>query len=111
VGVFADRGPRRPNRIGATLCRVLCVRGRTVQVRGLDAVRGSPILDLKPALRQFLPTEMGQPGWVDALMREYFQPWRYALDRLASRGRDPRHTPEPVVRSVLVLFRYAAEGA
>ncbi len=73
VGVFAERGPRRPNRIGATICEVVAVEGCTVRVRGLDAVQGSPVLDLKPVLRQFLPTGVRQPDWVDALMREYFQ--------------------------------------
>lgn len=72
VGVFADRGPRRPNRIGATICRVLAVEGRRLTVRGLDAVNGTPVVDVKPVMTQFLPTEVRQPAWVDALMAEYF---------------------------------------
>jgi tRNA (adenine37-N6)-methyltransferase len=57
VGVFAERGPRRPNRIGATICEVVDVQG--------------PILRV---LRQFLPAGVKQPDWVDVLMQEYFQP-------------------------------------
>jgi len=76
VGVFADRGPRRPNRIGATVCRVLSAERRQLTVRGLDAVDGTPVIDLKPVMRQFLPTGLRQPPWVEALMAEYFMPRR-----------------------------------
>lgn len=72
VGVFCDRGPRRPNRIGATICRIVEVSDNTVTVRGLDAVVDSPVLDIKPVMRQFLPGEVAQPEWVDRLMGEYF---------------------------------------
>lgn len=72
VGVFADRGPRRPNRIGCTICELVSVGGRGLRVRGLDAVDGTPVLDIKPVMRQFLPQQVRQPTWVDALMREYF---------------------------------------
>ena len=72
VGVFADRGPRRPNRIGCTICEIVSADGRELRVRGLDAVDGTPVLDLKPVMRQFIPARVQQPDWVDALMREYF---------------------------------------
>jgi tRNA (adenine37-N6)-methyltransferase len=72
VGVFADRGPRRPNRIGVTTCAVVSVHGRELTVRGLDAVDGTPVLDIKPAMKQFHPTDIRQPEWVDRLMAQYF---------------------------------------
>jgi tRNA (adenine37-N6)-methyltransferase len=72
VCVFADRGPRRPNRIGCTICEVVTVRGRELRVRGLDAVDGTPVLDIKPVIREFLPQHIRQPKWVDHLMAEYF---------------------------------------
>jgi tRNA-Thr(GGU) m(6)t(6)A37 methyltransferase TsaA len=72
VGVFADRGPRRPNRIGSTICEVVSVNGRELRVRRLDAVDGTPVLDIKPVMRQFLPRRIRQPEWVDRLMAEYF---------------------------------------
>ena len=73
VGVFCDRGPRRPNRIGVTACRVLAVEGRRLRVAGLDAVDGTPVLDLKPVMRELLPAEVRQPEWVAALMRDYLR--------------------------------------
>lgn len=74
VGVFADRGPRRPNRIGVTMCEVVAAVGRRLQVRGLDAVDGTPVLDLKPVMAELLPTDVRQPQWVSVLMREYMSP-------------------------------------
>ncbi len=74
VGVFAGRGPRRPNRIGSTYCAIESVRGRELTVVGLDAVTGTPVIDLKPAIAEFLPQSVKQPEWVGRLMSEYFQP-------------------------------------
>lgn len=74
VGVFADRGPRRPNRIGATICEIISAEGRQLRVRGLDAVDGTPVLDLKPVMREFLPAGVRQPAWAGQLMRDYFRP-------------------------------------
>jgi len=48
-GVFALRSPRRPNGVGVTEVELLEVRGNVLTVRGLDAVDGTPVLDLKPA--------------------------------------------------------------
>lgn len=74
VGVFAGRGPRRPNRIGVTCCAIESVQGRELTVVGLDAVSGTPVVDLKPAMVEFLPADVKQPEWVSGLMSEYFQP-------------------------------------
>jgi tRNA (adenine37-N6)-methyltransferase len=73
VGVFADRGPRRPNRIGATICEIISAEGRQLHVRRLDAINGTPILDLKPVMLQFLPTNVRQPAWAGKLMHDYFR--------------------------------------
>jgi len=48
VGVFASRSPTRPNKIGITLVDLLSVKGNEVTVRGLDALDGSPVFDIKP---------------------------------------------------------------
>ena len=48
-GVFALRSPRRPNPIGVTLVDLVSVEGNVLRVRGLDAISGTPVLDLKPA--------------------------------------------------------------
>jgi tRNA (Thr-GGU) A37 N-methylase len=74
MGVFAERGPRRPNRIGVTCCAIEAVRGRELTVVGLDAVSGTPVLDLKPVMAEFQAVGVKQPEWVSELMSEYFQP-------------------------------------
>ncbi len=74
VGVFADRGPRRPNRIGVTCCAVESVQGRELTVVGLDAVSGTPVVDLKPVMVEFQAVDVKQPAWVGPLMAEYFKP-------------------------------------
>lgn len=48
-GVFALCSPRRPNRIGVSVVDLIAIDGNTLRVRGLDAINGTPVLDLKPA--------------------------------------------------------------
>ncbi len=73
VGIFAQRGRMRPNRIGASFCRVLGVRGLEVEVEGLDAVDGTPVLDIKPVWAEYLPRgELRQPDWSHELMANYW---------------------------------------
>lgn len=48
-GVFALRSPRRPNPIGVTVAELVDIEGNVLTVRGLDAIDGTPVLDLKPA--------------------------------------------------------------
>jgi tRNA-Thr(GGU) m(6)t(6)A37 methyltransferase TsaA len=48
-GVFALRSPRRPNPIGITVVELIEIQGNVLRVRGLDAINGTPVLDLKPA--------------------------------------------------------------
>ncbi len=74
MGIFAERGPRRPNRLGVSVCELVSAEGRRLTVRGLDAVDGTPVLDIKPAMRQFQPAQVRQPPWVDSLMAEYHLP-------------------------------------
>ena len=74
VGIFAQRARARPNRIGVTTCELMAVNGLEVRVRGLDAVDGTPVLDVKPFMRQFAPrSATHQPAWVDELMAEYWE--------------------------------------
>ena len=73
VGIFAQRGKDRPNRIGVTVCRILSVDGLTLRLRGLDAVDGTPVLDIKPVMTGFLPRgEIREPDWATELMAEYW---------------------------------------
>jgi tRNA (Thr-GGU) A37 N-methylase len=63
----------RPNRLAVSVCRVLGVEGLIVRVAGLDAIDGSPVLDLKPVMLGFLPRgEIREPGWATEIMREYW---------------------------------------
>ena len=74
VGIFAQRGRKRPNRIGATICEIVSVEGLSVRVRGLDAFNGSPVIDIKPVMAEFLPekAEIREPQWARELMSTYF---------------------------------------
>jgi len=78
VGIFAQRAKGRPNRLGHTTCELLGVDGRRLRVRGLDAIDGTPVVDLKPTMREFLPRgELRQPPWSHELMSGY---WHAAPD-------------------------------
>ncbi len=73
TGIFAQRGKNRPNRIGSTIVRVLRREGRRLYVAELDAVDGSPVIDIKPVMHEFLPRQaITQPEWVSELMRDYW---------------------------------------
>ena len=73
VGIFAQRGKHRPNRIGSTICRLLSIDGSVLHVAELDAIDGTPVLDIKPVIREFLPRETTrQPKWASELMRDYW---------------------------------------
>jgi tRNA-Thr(GGU) m(6)t(6)A37 methyltransferase TsaA len=73
VGIFAQRAKARPNRIGVTTCDLVAVAGRTITVRGLDAIDGTPVLDLKPYLSGFGPRgEVREPAWSTELMQGYW---------------------------------------
>ena len=73
VGIFAQRGRNRPNRLGLCTCRIVRVDGLAVEVEGLDAIDGTPVVDLKPAMREFLPRgEVVEPAWAAELMRDYW---------------------------------------
>lgn len=73
VGIFAQRGKNRPNRIGTTICQVVRVEGTKLFVSDLDAIDGTPVLDIKPVMIEFLPRqEVRQPAWSRELMRHYW---------------------------------------
>ena len=73
VGIFAQRGKNRPNRIGVTTCRLISVQGRVLTVAGLDAIDGTPVLDIKPYFAEFGPRgDVHQPDWAHQLMRQYW---------------------------------------
>lgn len=73
IGIFAQRAKHRPNPIGVSAVELLVVRGNIITVRGLDAIDGTPILDVKPYFPVYdCRVEARTPGWVDELMKGYF---------------------------------------
>jgi tRNA (adenine37-N6)-methyltransferase len=73
VGIFAQRGKNRPNRLAVSVCRVLQVVGTKLDVEGLDAIDGTPVLDIKPVLSGFLPRgELREPEWAREIMEQYW---------------------------------------
>ena len=73
IGIFAQRGKNRPNRIGITVCEIVAVDGRTLEVRGLDAIDGTPVLDIKPVMSGFAPRgEVREPSWALEIMERYW---------------------------------------
>ncbi|HBZ71104.1 MAG TPA: tRNA (N6-threonylcarbamoyladenosine(37)-N6)-methyltransferase TrmO [Deltaproteobacteria bacterium] len=73
VGIFAQRAKDRPNRLGVTTCRLLAVEGLSIRVHGLDAIEGSPVLDIKPYMSGFAPRgPLREPSWAKELMAHYW---------------------------------------
>jgi tRNA-Thr(GGU) m(6)t(6)A37 methyltransferase TsaA len=64
VGLLATRIPRRPNPIGVSVARVVHRRKNVLRLRGLDALDGTPVLDIKPYLPPYdAVPDAALPGW------------------------------------------------
>ena len=73
VGIFAQRKKDRPNHIGLTIVNLIRKDGRKLIVSNLDAIDGTPILDIKPVFEEYLPKdEIKQPKWTSELMKNYW---------------------------------------
>ena len=73
VGIFAQRGRVRPNRLGVSVAEIVSIAELTLTVRGLDAIDGTPVLDLKPVMSGFLPRgSVGEPTWALEIMDAYW---------------------------------------
>jgi tRNA-Thr(GGU) m(6)t(6)A37 methyltransferase TsaA len=73
VGIFAQRKKARPNLLGSTIVKLISSKGNKLKVSGLDAVDGTPVIDIKPVVREFLPNEeIRQPEWETDLMKNYW---------------------------------------
>ena len=74
VGIFGQRKKDWPNTIGLCTVQLLEHNGRTIKVKYLDAIDGTPVLDIKPVFKEFQPkTEIKQPVWVADLMKNYWK--------------------------------------
>jgi tRNA-Thr(GGU) m(6)t(6)A37 methyltransferase TsaA len=73
VGIFAQRAKDRPNRLGSCIAELVGREGRTLRLRGLDAIEGTPVVDIKPVFAEFLPrSAVRQAPWSKELMRDYW---------------------------------------
>lgn len=73
IGIFAQRGKNRPNRLGITVARVVGVQGLNLEVQGLDAIDGTPVIDIKPVMSGFAPRgAIQEPEWSRELMAGYW---------------------------------------
>ena len=74
VGIFAQRAKDRPNRLGVSVCRIISIDGSVIHLSGLDAIDGSPVVDIKPWMSEFGPRgNVVQPQWSEELMKGYWQ--------------------------------------
>ena len=74
VGIFAQRKKDRPNSIGLTTVELLERNGNKIKVKYLDAINETPVLDIKPVMKEFLPEKgIKQPQWSVELMKEYWK--------------------------------------
>ena len=65
TGVFATHSPLRPNLIACSLCKILFIRENTIYIDDIDALAGSPVIDIKcyiPSTRSF--SDLRLPDWV-----------------------------------------------
>lgn len=66
TGVFATRSPMRPNLIALTLCKVVSVKGNTIEIESTDACDGTPVLDIKPFIPGYDTAENATtPQWLE----------------------------------------------
>jgi tRNA (adenine37-N6)-methyltransferase len=73
VGIFAQRKKDRPNHIGATIVNLIRRDGRRLIVKNLDAINGTPVIDIKPVFKEYLPQgKLSQPDWTSDLMKNYW---------------------------------------
>jgi tRNA (adenine37-N6)-methyltransferase len=74
VGIFCQRKKDRPNAIGVCTVELLEHNRRTLKVKYLDAINGTPVLDIKPVFKEFQSKrEIRQPNWVSDLMKNYWK--------------------------------------
>jgi len=68
IGIFAQRARHRPNPIGTSAVRIEAVQSNVITVRGLDAIDGTPLLDIKPYFPNYdAVPDAGMPEWARAL--------------------------------------------
>jgi tRNA (adenine37-N6)-methyltransferase len=84
-GIFATRHFCRPNPIGLSIVELKKVKGNTLEVYGIDVLDGTPLLDIKPYVRQFDCREDARSGWVDEKVIVPGDAGRYTPEKLSKR--------------------------
>jgi len=73
MGIFAQRKKDRPNQLGLCTVELMGHTGRTIKVKYLDAIDGTPVLDIKPVFKEFEGKgDIKQPQWSVELMKDYW---------------------------------------
>ena len=72
LGIFAQRARHRPNRIGVTAVELVEVTENSVKVRALDAIDGTPVIDIKPYVPVYDRRDATIPRWMEQMMDGYF---------------------------------------
>ena len=72
VGIFSQRCKDRPNQIGMTAVEIVSVSEHVLTVKGLDAIDGTPVLDIKPYYPAYDKRDAAVPEWTERLMTHYF---------------------------------------
>jgi tRNA-Thr(GGU) m(6)t(6)A37 methyltransferase TsaA len=73
VGILAQRAKDRPNPLGVTTVKIVSVGKDYLEIRGLDAINGTPVLDIKPYYPHYDKIDTAKvPEWVNRLMQGYF---------------------------------------
>jgi len=86
-GIFAIRHFNRPNPIGLSIVELVEVRGNILVTRGVDVLDGTPLLDIKPYVRQFDHRDEVKSGWVDNQHTDDIAAWNASPRGLRDRGR------------------------
>jgi len=72
LGIFAQRARHRPNRIGVTAVEIVEVTDNSVKVLALDAIDGTPVIDIKPYVPVYDKKDATIPEWMEKMMKGYF---------------------------------------
>jgi tRNA (adenine37-N6)-methyltransferase len=72
-GIFAQRAKHRPNPLGVTAVEIVAVEGSALVVKGLDAIDGTPVLDVKPYVPAYDVRDAAVPSWIVEIMKGYFE--------------------------------------
>ncbi|MHC1630381.1 MAG: tRNA (N6-threonylcarbamoyladenosine(37)-N6)-methyltransferase TrmO [Methanoculleaceae archaeon] len=86
-GIFAIRHFNRPNPIGLSIVELVEVKGTILVIRGVDILNGTPLLDIKPYVRQFDHRDEVKSGWVDHQHTDDIAAWNASPKGLRDRGR------------------------